>query len=63
MYSVRSDRPLDPVTRAILRHVHDACAALGVDYVLIGASARDIMLTHVFGTTIRRAMCDADVAR
>ena len=62
MYSVRSDRPLDPVMHTILHHVHDACAALGVDYVLIGASARDIMLTHVFGQAIRRATRDVDVA-
>lgn len=62
MYSVRSDRPIDPVTLTIVHHVHDACAALGVDYVLIGASARDIMLTHVFGREIRRATRDVDVA-
>lgn len=62
MYSVRSDRPLDPVTHNIVRQIHDACAALGIEHVLIGASARDIMLTHIFGRAIRRATRDVDVA-
>jgi predicted nucleotidyltransferase len=32
-----------------------------VDYTLIGASARDIMLTHVFDMAVRRATRDVDV--
>lgn len=62
MYSVRSDRPLDALTQSIVRQIHDACEVLGLAHVLIGASARDIMLTHVFGRAIRRATRDVDVA-
>ncbi len=62
MYSVRSDHPLDPVMRTILHHIDDGCQALGIAYVLIGATARDLLLTHVFGRAIRRATRDVDVA-
>ena len=51
MYEIRSDRPLDKVTKAIARQFNDACEALAQDYFLIGAIARDIMLVHVLGGT------------
>lgn len=62
MYSIRSDRPLDAITGNILHQFDAACHALNVDYVLIGATARDILLTHVFGVAVYRATRDVDFA-
>jgi predicted nucleotidyltransferase len=62
MYEIRSDRPLDRVTEDLVRQFNDTCVALGLDYFLIGATARDIMLIHVFGGTTDRATRDVDFA-
>lgn len=62
MHTIRSDRPLPALTYRAVRYVHDACNALGIDYVIVGASARDILLTHVFGIPLLRATRDVDVA-
>lgn len=62
MYSIRSEHPLDAITQNIMRQFDDACHALNIDYFLIGATERDIMLTHVFGVKIHRATRDVDFA-
>jgi len=62
MYSVPDDRPLDPVTLHVVRDLHDACTTLGIAYMLVGARARDLLLTHVFGFPVERATRDIDVA-
>lgn len=60
--SIRSDQPVDPITIAILRAVAEEAQAEGIDYMLVGATARDILLTHVFGIATRRATYDVDFA-
>jgi len=62
VYSIHPDHPLDGITQTILRQFDDACRTLDIDYFLIGATARDIILTHVFGATIYRATRDLDFA-
>ena len=62
MYSIRPDYPLDAITQNIVRQFDDACHSLDIDYFLIGATARDIMLTHVFGVKTHRATRDVDFA-
>lgn len=62
MYSIRPDYPLDAITQNIVRQFDDACRSLDIDYFLIGATARDIMLTHVFGVKTYRATRDVDFA-
>ncbi|RJG16082.1 nucleotidyl transferase AbiEii/AbiGii toxin family protein [Massilia cavernae] len=62
MYAVSADRPLNPVILAILRALHLATAQLGYSYFLVGATARDVMMTHVFGIQTRRATHDVDFA-
>lgn len=62
MHSVRADRPVDAVTHSILREFDHAGRALGIDYFLAGATARDIMLTHVFGIDPGRITRDVDLA-
>lgn len=59
---VRADRPIDPITIEILRAVAAAADAEGITHLLVGATARDVLLTHVFGMEIRRATHDVDFA-
>lgn len=60
--SIRPDRPVDPITIEILREVAAAAEAEGIDHMLVGATARDVLLTHVFGLEVRRATHDVDFA-
>jgi predicted nucleotidyltransferase len=60
--SIRADRPVDPITIEILREVAAAAEAEGIEHMLVGATARDVLLTHVFGLEVRRATHDVDFA-
>lgn len=60
--SIRSDRPVDHVMIDILRAVAEEARTERIDYMLVGATARDILLTHVFGLATRRATYDMDFA-
>ena len=62
MLKVPADRPLHPVTLAMLRHVVEAAKQMGSDFVVAGATARDIVLWHVYGIPAERATRDVDVA-
>lgn len=61
-HSIKPDRPLDPITIEILRAVAEEAQAEQIDYMLIGATARDVIFTHVFGIETRRATYDMDFA-
>lgn len=60
--SIRADRPVDPITIEILREVAVVAEAEGIAHMLVGATARDVLLTHVFGLEVRRATHDVDFA-
>lgn len=60
--SIRPEHPVDPLIVDILRSVAEEARAEGVEYMLVGATARDILLTHVFGLATRRATYDVDFA-
>ncbi len=62
MLSVPRERRLDPVTLEILRRVDAVARDLAVDYFVVGAMARDILLTGVFGLSPSRATRDVDLA-
>ena len=62
MLSIPSERHLDPVMLEILRHVDGVARDLAVDYFVVGATARDILLTGVFGLSAGRATRDVDLA-
>ena len=62
MLSVPSERRFDPVILEILRHVDGVTRDLAVDYFVVGAMARDILLTGVFGLSAGRATRDVDLA-
>ncbi|WP_206997263.1 nucleotidyl transferase AbiEii/AbiGii toxin family protein [Trinickia mobilis] len=59
---VGEDRPVHPVTIALLRHVSEAVRSLKSEFVAAGATARDIVLWHVHGIRAERATRDVDVA-
>ena len=61
-FSVRPDRPVDPLTVAVLREIISLARKLDLQYFLAGAMARDIVLTNVFGIDIGRATRDVDFA-
>lgn len=62
MYKIRDDRPLSAVTIAILSMLHRIAERHQTAYFVIGATARDILMTHVFGIESGRATRDVDFA-
>lgn len=62
MLSVKPDRPVDPLTLAVLRAIAGTTRELGLPYFVAGAMARDIVLTNVFGIDTGRATQDVDLA-
>ncbi|WP_345817095.1 nucleotidyl transferase AbiEii/AbiGii toxin family protein (plasmid) [Paraburkholderia sp. PREW-6R] len=59
---VSNERPLRPETRMLLRHVRAAAGQLQTDFVVAGATARDLTLWHVYGIQAERRTFDVDVA-
>lgn len=62
MYTVLSEKPLNLVTLAVLEALQKITNAYALDYFVIGATARDILMTHVFGIDTGRATRDVDFA-
>lgn len=59
--TIRNDRPLDPLAVSLLRHVNDAARDGSLDWFIGGATARDIVLTHLHGIDPERATVDIDI--
>jgi predicted nucleotidyltransferase len=62
MLKLRAGAPLDSTSRAIVRAVTQAATDTGMRVMLVGASARDIMLGHVHDVPLHRATADIDFA-
>jgi predicted nucleotidyltransferase len=62
MYTIRADRPLDPVILEILGAVGALAQERNYTYLLVGATARDMLMSHVFGIESMRATHDVDFA-
>lgn len=62
MYALRAERPLNPNILAILGALHAVTTKLRFPYFLVGATARDVLMTHVFGLEVQRATHDVDFA-
>lgn len=60
--SVSAERPVDSATVGMLRLVDTAMNELAIPYFIAGATARDIVLTHIFGIEVARATLDVDLA-
>lgn len=62
MYTILENKPLQPVTLIVLAALHQIASRHDASYFLIGATARDILMTHVFGLDPGRATRDVDFA-
>jgi predicted nucleotidyltransferase len=62
MHKIRSDKPLNPIVHAVLRTLRAMMEKHGINYFVTGATARDIMMAHVFGIDAARATRDVDFA-
>jgi predicted nucleotidyltransferase len=61
-YSVPEERPVpEPILR-ILAVVHSVATEQECPYVVVGATARDLLLFHIFGIPASRATRDVDFA-
>jgi predicted nucleotidyltransferase len=61
-HTVDKSRPVDPVTLHILSVVNHVAAELELPYIVVGATARDLLLFPVFGLPVTRATADVDFA-
>lgn len=59
--SVAREHPLDPAALEVLRQVDRVARALALDYFVVGAMARDILLKNVFRLDAGRATRDVDL--
>lgn len=59
---LRADRPLDQERYASLAALDGVLKGLQCPYMLVGATARDILLYNVFGQRVFRATQDVDIA-
>lgn len=62
MYKISADRPLNQATLAILDTLQGIVKTFGGGHFIIGATARDILMTHVHGIDAGRATRDVDCA-
>ena len=60
--SVSPERPIDPATLSILNLIDSRFRTAKIPYMLVGATARDLLLYHVFGHDVTRATYDLDFA-
>ncbi|MFZ6770806.1 nucleotidyl transferase AbiEii/AbiGii toxin family protein [Undibacterium sp. Di26W] len=62
MLKLKLKNLLDSTTITILESLARVATDLGIHYFVVGATARDILLTHVYGIAIQRATLDIDFA-
>src|SRR6185437_2945155 len=60
--SISPERPVDPFIVAILKLIDRLLQDAKILYMLVGATARDLFLHHVFGHAVTRATYDLDFA-
>ncbi|MDE2259722.1 MAG: nucleotidyl transferase AbiEii/AbiGii toxin family protein [Betaproteobacteria bacterium] len=59
---LRTDRALDPVTVSVIRAINNLTEGLGLNTLLVGATARVILLEHVHDQVTGRRTHDIDFA-
>ncbi|WP_051378878.1 hypothetical protein [Derxia gummosa] len=62
MRSLKPERPVPAFIADIAAEVGEAAARLGLDCLIVGATARDLLLDHVHGLPAPRATRDIDMA-
>ncbi|MEB3319346.1 MAG: nucleotidyl transferase AbiEii/AbiGii toxin family protein [Cyanobium sp.] len=59
---LKLELPLDPGVLRVIAAVQAGAQAQGLEPMLVGAAARDLLLVHVYGQRVRRATKDVDFA-
>lgn len=59
---LKVELPLEPGVLRVIAAVQAGAQAQGLDPLLVGAAARDLLLVNVFGQRVRRATKDVDFA-
>lgn len=59
---LKVELPLEPGVLRVITAVQAGAQAQGLDPLLVGAAARDLLLVNVFGQRVRRATKDVDFA-
>ena len=62
MLTVRPEKPIDPVSTEAIQQVQQCAASMEITILLIGATARIILLENVYGLNGGRATRDIDFA-
>jgi predicted nucleotidyltransferase len=62
MNKIRLDHQLNPIEMRILEEVTRIAKENSIDCIVVGAMARDILLTHLYGMPVQRATADVDFA-
>lgn len=62
MLKVPVERPVEPDTLGVIKAICAATAKIGITPLLVGATARVILLEHVYGDTPGRSTRDVDMA-
>lgn len=60
--ALKPDRPLDPLTLAVINAIQQAATELELPVFVVGAVARIILLEHIHGLSAGRATTDVDFA-
>lgn len=60
--SLRLQNKISPKDLLLLTTVNSVAKELDIPYVVVDATARDLVLYHAFGAPIRRATTDIDFA-
>ena len=59
---LKLELPLEPGVLRVIAAVQAGARAQGLEPMLVGAAARDLLLVHVHGQRVRRATKDVDFA-
>jgi predicted nucleotidyltransferase len=59
---LKLELPLEPGVLRVIAAVQAGARAQGVELLLVGAAARDLLLVHVYDQRVRRATKDVDFA-
>jgi predicted nucleotidyltransferase len=60
--STSPERPVDLFILSFLELIDRLLSKAKIPYMLVGATARDLLLYHVFGHAVTRATCGLDFA-
>lgn len=60
--SLTITKDIDPIFAAVYQEVDRVARNMGIEYLVVGASARDLVMHHCYGAEIKRATRDVDFA-